>query len=240
MTKTAKNRWGKKRVLIEVPPTFNDEQTEKLAALLGVSRPKCVTTLQKRLNSVALDYRLFVKEDSWERPSEIRAALDDIHQLACKLSFRMIDLPDRTQIDLESSYSLACFDYEEDFADGHIKLERDIKHLERLVSSIVHARQNVPKDKGGRPHQHNLDVLARMLGGIYQNFTGKPFRAPLSIKAGMELPGKFVRQTIHIVDPEAKASAVNTAMKRAARSLKEAPKTRPSSGRRARRNETGA
>ena len=240
MTKTAKTRWGKKRVPIEIPPTFNDEQAEKLAALLGVSRPKCVTTLQERLNNAALYYRLFEEADSWERPSEIRAALDDIHQLACKLSLRMIDLPDRTQIDLESFYSLSRFDYEEDFADGQIKLERDIKHLERLVSSIVHARNNVPKDKGGRPHQRNLDALARVLGGIYQDFTRMPFRGPLSIKAGKELPGKFVRQAIHIVDPEAKASAVNTAMRRAVRSLKEDPNTRPSSGRRARRNETGA
>ena len=150
-------------------------------------------------------------------------SLDDIHQLACKLSLLMIDLPDRTQIDLESFYSLSRFDYEEDFADGQIKLQRDIKHLERLVSSIVHARQNVPKDKGGKPHQRNLDALARMLGAIYQNFTGKPFRGPLSNKAGKELPGKFVRQAIHVVDPDAKASAVATAMKRAVPFLKGAP-----------------
>ncbi len=240
MTKTAKTRWGKKRVAIEVPPTFNDEQTEKLAALLGVSRLKYVTTLQKRLNNAALYYRLFEEADSWEKPSEILAALDEIHQLACTLWLRMIDLPDRTQTKLESFYSLYRFDYEEDFADGQIKLQRDIKHLERLVSSIVHARNNFPKDKGGRPPQRNLDALARMLGGIYQDFTGMPFRGPLSIKAGKELPGKFVRQAIHIVDPEAKPSAVNIAMRRAVRSLKEAPKTRPSSGRRARRNETGA
>lgn len=240
MTKTARNRWGKKQVPIEVPPTFNDKQTEKLAALLGVSRPKCVTTFQERLNNVALDYRLFENADSWERPSEIRAELNDVRQLACKLSFRMIDLPDRTQMALESFYSLSRFDYEEDFADGHIKLERDIKHLERLVSSIVHALQMIPRDKGGKPHQRNLDALARMLGGIYQDFTGKPFQGPLSIKAGKELPGKFVRQAIYIVDPEAKASAVHTAMKRAVHSLKEAPKARSSSGRRARRNKTGA
>lgn len=240
MTKTAKTRWGKKRVAIEVPPTFNDEQTKKLAAPLAVSRPKCVTTLQERLNNAALNYRLFEEADSWERPSEIRAALDDIHQLACTLRLRMIDLPDRTQVSLESFYSLPRFDYEEDFADGHIKLERDIKHLERLASSIVNALQMIPRDKGGKPHQRSLDALVRMLGGIYQDFTGKPFRGPLSTKAGKELPGEFVRQAIHIVDPEAKASAVDTAMRRAVRSLKEAPNTRPSSGRRARRNETGA
>ena len=68
---------------------------------------------------------------------------------------------------------------------------RDIKHLERLVSSIVHALQMIPRDKGGKPHQRNLDALARRLGGIYLDFTGKPFRAPLSIKAGKERPGKF-------------------------------------------------
>ena len=180
-----------------------------------------IAELEARLNDAAWRYRLFQEVDQREKPGEIRAALDELLGLAQALRERMADIPDRTRMALMRFYSSHRFDYEEDFAEGHIKLERDVKHLERLRSSIVFALQQGPKDKGGKPHQYNLDALARKLGEIYQDFTGKSFRAPLSIKAGKELPGKFVRGAIRVIDPEAKSSAVDTAMRRAVRSLKD-------------------
>lgn len=233
LSKTQYLRWAvgflKKLVGIEPRPTFNDEQTEKLAALLGVSRPKCVATLQENLNNVASLYRPTEHTDSWEKPGEIREAMGEIHQLASMLLERMNGLPPRTRANLLSSYSRARFDYEENFKDGltkevkgHIKLERDIKHLKRLRTSIEFYRREIPIDKGGRPGQSNLDRLARRLGGIYQDVTGKPFVGPTSVKAGKEAPGEFVRKAVSIIAPGSAPSAVDLAMKRAARFLKEA------------------
>ena len=116
-----------------------------------MSGQESVTTLQERLNDAAVYYRLFKDADSWEKPRELRKAIDEVHQLVCELCLRMIDLPDLTQTALEFSCSPSRFDYEKDFPDGKIKLKRDISHLERLRSSIVHARDLIPKDVGGRP-----------------------------------------------------------------------------------------
>ncbi len=195
----------------------------EFAALLHVTDAARIAELEARLNKTACDYRLFQEADQRERPGEIRAALDELHELTQALWERMVNIPDRTRVALVRSYSSRRFDYEEDFVDGHIKVERDVEHLERLRSSIAFALQENPKDKGGKPHQYNLDALARMLGAIYQDFTGELFRGPLSIKRGQDLPGEFVRRAVHMIDPRMKPSAVDTAMRRAVRSLKDRP-----------------
>ena len=221
MARKPKARWGEKWTAIEVPSAFSAQHATEFAALLDVTDAARIVELEARLNNTVCDYRLFQAADQREKPGEIRAALDELHELTQALWERMANIPDRTRVALVRSYSSCRFDYEEDFADGHIKVERDAEHLERLRSSIVFALQENSKDKGGKPHQYNLDALARMLGGIYQDFTGKPFRGPLSIKAGKGLPGEFVRRAVHMIDPGMKPSAVDTAMRRTVRSLKD-------------------
>ncbi len=216
-------RWGEQRIGIEIPHAFNAKRAKEFAVLLHVTDAARMAELEARLNKTARAYRQYQEFDQREKPGEIRAALDELLELSQTLWGRMAVIPDRTRVALVRSYSSRRFDCEVDFADGHIKVERDIEHLERLRSSIVFALQEVPTDKGGKPHQYPLDAVARMLGEMYQDFTRKPFRGPLSTKAGKELPGKFVRQAIQVIDPTAKASTVDTAMKRAVRLLKDAP-----------------
>ena len=221
MAKKPKARWGEKWTAIEVPSTFSTQDAMEFAALLDVTDAARIAELEVSLNKTARAYRLFEEADQREKPGEIGAALDELLALAQALWERMVDIPYRTHVTLVRSYASRRFDYEEDFADGHIKVERDVEHLERLRSSIAFALQENPKDKGGKPAQYNLDDLAQMLGAIYQDFTGQPFRAPLSIKRGQGLPGEFVRRAAHMIDPGMKPSAVDTAMRRTVRSLKD-------------------
>lgn len=225
MAKRPKPRWNEKRSAIESPSALSAETIKNFAALLNLSDENHIANMEEHLNQTALFYKQNVDIERGEKPGEVLAALDKLQMLAGKLSERIGDIPSKTEDMIRRNYSPSRFDHEKEFTITSDGFKRDILHLRRLLNSIAPARHNAPRDKGGKSSQSALDILVRMLGEIYQELTGEPFRGPLSIKAGKELPGKFVRSAVGVIDPEAKSSAIDTAMRRAVRYLISANKS---------------
>lgn len=225
MAKKAKPRWGYQKQgfaleqdgTFKQPAIFSDDQVSDLAGQIGVNDPARIAKLKGVLDDRADYYRIYKQHEEGPGRPEVCAALFELLSRACDLHDMLLKLDSETEKALMSAYSPDRFDYEEQFANGRIKLSRDIRHLRRLYSSIESAREATPKGIGGRIGISPLKWLALSMAEIYEAFSKDKFF--LSEKYGVTPSSKFVSATLRIVEPDATDINLVTAMRHAVHEL---------------------
>ena len=226
MAKKRQPRWGYQRLGIPFKKLaiFSDDQVSHLAGLIGVDDADEKTELKGLLDDRASLYRIYKQHEEAPGPPEIRATLSELRHRARGLHDLLSKLDRETAKAIVLAYDPKRFDYEEPFADGRIKLHRDIRHLKRLRSSLAYAHQATPKDIGGRPDKSSLKWLALSLAEIYEAFSGSKDKFVLSDIRGRTGPRDFVSAALRIVEPaatEVTEVTLETAMRHAVRELNE-------------------